>query len=199
MIPAMKIAVYLGSRPGSVPVFLDSAYETGKYLAERGVHVIYGGASVGTMGALARGVMDGNGKLTGVFPKGFRGRKDVADAGIEVRFLNPSGYSGYEYIETQDFDVRIRTMETMSDACIVLPGSTGTMHEFFSYCEGNVLGDFRKPVGILNVAGYYDGLLDYLSRMKACKFIGEKDTDFLRVSPSPRELVDSILDYLTIS
>ena len=199
MNPAMKIAVYLGSRPGSDPVYMDAAYEIGKYLAGRGVHVIYGGASVGTMGALAHGVMDGNGKLTGVFPRGFRGRKEVAESGVEVRNLNPSGFSGYDLIETPDFDVRIRTMEAMSDGCIILPGGTGTMHEFFSYCECNVLGNFRKPVGVLNIAGYYDNLLNLFSSMEAGKFIGEKDADYLIVSPSPRELVDRILGYFTIS
>ena len=195
----MKIAVYLGSKPGNDPAFAEKARETGRYLAERGVEVIYGGASVGTMKALAEGVVEAGGKLTGVFPKGFKGRRDVAAAGIEVRNLNPGGYPRYEFIETDDFDVRIRTMERMSDACIILPGSTGTMHEFFSYCEGNVIGEYRKPVGILNVNGYYDPLIEFFDRMKECKFIGEKEIDCLTVSPSPRELVDAIIAYLTIS
>ena len=194
--PLMKIAVYLGSKPGNDPVFAENARLIGRYLAERGVEVIYGGASVGTMKALAEGVVEAGGKLTGVFPRGFKGRVEFAEAGVDVRNLNPGKYSRYEFIETENFDVRIRTMERMSDACIILPGSTGTMHEFFSYCEGNVLGDYRKPVGILNVSGYYDPLIGLFTNMKSRKFIGEKEIDCLRVSPSPRELVDAIVDAL---
>ncbi len=197
----MKIAVYLGSRPGSDPKFKENAHELGRLLAANGIEVIYGGASVGTMGALAEGVREAGGLLTGVFPKGFKGRKDLADAGVDVR-NTWSDYPGYRYLETPTFDERIRAMESMAGACIILPGSYGTMHEFFSFFEGNEVGRFRKPLFILNTDGYYDPLLELVRRMVDAGFTPEGDFDLLFSASTPEELVRKVLslagkpDYL---
>lgn len=187
----MKVTVYLGSRPGNDGKYRENARELGRQLARRGIEVIYGGASVGTMGALAEGVREEGGHLIGVFPKGFLGRKDHAAKGLEVRNLW-TDYPNYELIETETFDERIRTMERLSDACIVLPGSHGTMHEFFSYFEGLEVGRFDKPIFILNTDGYYDPLIAFIRNMVSAGFTGADDLGKITVVSTPAELVERL-------
>ena len=182
----MTVSVYLGSRPGNDPVHCRNAYTLGRLLAEAGIVVVYGGAQVGTMGEFARGVLEAGGKLTGVIPVGFKGRKSYADKGMDVWL------PGIEKIETPDVPTRIRTMEEMCDAFIVLPGSCGTMHEFFSAIEGSVLGRFDKKIAILNTGGYYDPLIQLLSNMEREGFTDGNDKGWLRVAATPEELVSKL-------
>lgn len=184
----MTAAVYLGSCPGNNPKYCDNAYKLGRLLAEAGISVVYGGAGVGTMEYLARGVLEAGGSLTGVFPKGFAGRKDYAEKGIDVQLKGP----GITMIEVPDFDVRIREMERLSDVAIILPGSFGTMHEFFSYYEGVVLGRFERKIAILNTDGYYDPVLELVRNMVRCGFTDSSDKDALIVAETPEELVQKI-------
>ncbi|MCM1177148.1 MAG: TIGR00730 family Rossman fold protein [Clostridium sp.] len=184
----MKIAVYLGSKPGNDEKYMRNAFLLGKLLAEAGAEIIYGGAKVGTMGALARGAAEAGGKITGVFPKGFRGKKEFAEAGLEV-VETGDGYAGYRLIETENFDDRIRTMETLADACIILPGSCGTMHEFFSWHEGRAIGRHHKKTAILNTYGYYDPLIAMFRNMVTGGFTSQDDLDSLIVASTPEELV----------
>lgn len=184
----MTAAVYLGSRPGNDPKYCENARELGRLLAEAGIDVVYGGAGVGTMGAFAEGVISAGGKLTGVFPKGFSGRRDYSEKGIDVRLHNP----GLELVETPDFATRIREMERRSDICIILPGSYGTMHEFFSYYEGILLGRFDRKIAILNTDGYYDPLLGAIRKMISEGFTDASDEDCLIVASTPEELVSRL-------
>ncbi len=193
---SIKAAVYLGSNPGNDPKYVNNARELGRQLAAGGIEVIYGGAKVGTMGAMSEGVMEAGGKITGVFPKGFRGRKTYALNGTDVRQTG-EGYSGYTYLETPTFDERIRAMERMSDLCIILPGSYGTMHELFSFFEGNEMGSFSKPVAVLNLGGYYDPLLQLIRNMTAAAFTGREDLDLFIVADTPAELVGKIQNYFS--
>lgn len=187
----MRVAVYLGSRPGNDRKFCDNAEKTGRLLAEKGIEVVYGGAHVGTMAALYRGVSSAGGRITGVFPKGFRGKMEFAHKGEEV-MEGGSGYGKYTLIETDTFDARIRTMESLSDACIILPGSCGTMHEFFSFHEGRAIGAHSKKVAILNTDGYYTPLLDMFRNMVSCGFTSSDDLDSLIVAETPEELVSRL-------
>ena len=191
---SIKAAVYLGSNPGNDPKYVRNARELGRLLAAEGIEVIYGGARVGTMGAMSEGVMEAGGKITGVFPKGFRGRKTYASHGLDVR-QKGEGYGNYTYLEAGTFDERIRTMEQMADFCIILPGSYGTMHEFFSFFEGNELDRFNKPVAILNVDGYYDPLLQLIRNMTDAAFTGGEDLDLIIVAASPEELLAKIKEF----
>lgn len=191
---SIKAAVYLGSNPGNDPKYVRNARELGRLLAAEGIEVIYGGARVGTMGAMSEGVMEAGGKITGVFPKGFKGRKTYASHGLDVR-QKGEGYGNYTYLEAGTFDERIRTMEQMADFCIILPGSYGTMHEFFSFFEGNELDRFNKPVAILNVDGYYDPLLQLIRNMTDAAFTGGEDLDLIIVAASPEELLTKIKEF----
>ena len=97
------VAVYLGSRPGNDPKFVQNAHGLGRLLAENHIDIVYGGASVGTMKALADGALDAGGKVVGVFPTGFKGKKDNAAAGIEV---GPKGLALSQLIEVHDLPER---------------------------------------------------------------------------------------------
>ncbi|MCR5760090.1 MAG: TIGR00730 family Rossman fold protein [Bacteroidales bacterium] len=191
---SIKAAVYLGSNPGNDPKYVVNARELGRLLATEGIEVIYGGARVGTMGAMSEGVMEAGGKITGVFPKGFKGRKTYASHGLDVR-QKGEGYGNYTYLEAGTFDERIRMMEQMADICIILPGSYGTMHEFFSFFEGNELDRFNKPVAILNVDGYYDPLLQLIRNMTDAAFTGREDLDLFIVAATPEELLAKIKEF----
>ena len=187
----IKAAVYLGSNPGNDPKYMNNARELGRLLAAEGIDVVYGGARVGTMGAMSEGVMEAGGRITGVFPKGFKGRKVYARDGFDVRQTG-EGYGNYTYLETDTFDDRIRKMEQLADLCIILPGSYGTMHELFSFFEGNELDRFNKPVAILNLDGYYDPLLELIRNMTDAAFTGREDLDLFLVAGSPEELLEKI-------
>ena len=190
MSPIKTVAVYLGSRPGNDPKFVRSARRLGQLLAEAGIGIVYGGASVGTMKALAEGAMSCGGKVVGVFPTGFKGKKDNAAAGIEV---GPQSLALTEVIAVRDLPERIATMERLSDAMIFLPGSFGTMVEAFTWMEKWQLGWGQKPAFILNSDGYYDGLLAQFRAMIAAGFMDGDDMQFLTVCPTPEAIMQSIL------
>lgn len=181
------VAVYLGSRPGNEPKFVQNAFEVGRLLAEAGIEIVYGGASVGTMKALAEGCIAAGGRITGVFPKGFLGKKDNAAAGIHV---GPEGVALTKVIEVRDLPERIATMENLSDAMIFLPGSFGTMVEAFTWMEKWQLGWGDKPAFILNTDGYYDGLLHQFETMIAAGFMDGDDMQLLRAAANPKELIN---------
>ena len=129
-----KVTVYLGSAAGNSPVYADNAAEFGRRLAQAGVEIVYGGASVGTMWTMASAAIQAGGRVTGVFPKNFKGKKESQDRRIEVRAQGLA-----EMIETPDLASRVAKMTELSQACIVLPGSYGTMHELFCWLLGHQL------------------------------------------------------------
>lgn len=181
------VAVYLGSRSGNGQQFVNNAYRLGQLLAQNGVKIVYGGASVGTMKALADGCAAAGGHITGVFPTGFKGKRDNATAGIHV---GPEGVALNETIFVKDIAERIATMERLSDAMIFLPGSFGTMTEAFSWLEGWQLGYHLKPAFIMNTDDYYDGLLTQMRTMIASGFMDSDDTTLLHVASGPESLVN---------
>ena len=183
------VAVYLGSRPGNEPKFVANAFELGRLLAQSHIGIVYGGASVGTMKALADGCASAGGHITGVFPAGFKGKKDNAEAGIHV---GPEGVTLSETIFVADIAERIATMERLSDAMIFLPGSFGTMTEVFSWIEGWQLGYHTKPAFCLDTDGYYDGLLAQFGTMISAGFMDSEDLSLLHSAASPAELVNLV-------
>lgn len=159
------VAVYLGSASASEK-YLKLAFDFGKRLAECGIRVVYGGADVGTMAALADGVLSAGGHLIGVFPTGFGGKREVAAQNIEILRKDVT-----ELIEVRDFAERKETMCSLSDCCVAIPGSYGTMDELFCYAVENEIGLHDKISYVLNVDGYYDGLEMQVERMKNDGFI----------------------------
>ena len=161
-----RVAIYLGSAPSCKDIYKGLAYEVGHRLAQAGFTVIYGGAAVGTMGALANGAREAGGEVIGIFPKGFRGTKEVRESGLEVV---QKGLT--EFIETADFASRKQLMEEMSDACIVLPGSFGTMDELFTYACDRAIDKHTKPILVLNFEAYYAPLKQLLTNMQEAGFM----------------------------
>lgn len=169
------ISVYLGSRPGADASFCENAFALGARLAREGYRLIYGGSDVGTMKALADGCLSANGTVYGVFPLGFRGYPD--DAWHKKGNLLREGLS--EVFYTPDLPERKRLMETLSDCCVVLPGSLGTLDELFCYAVNSKLGfNGGKPLYVLNLNGYYDPLREQIARILSAGFIDHSPLTF---------------------
>lgn len=160
-----SVAVYLGSASPS-PEYAEFAASFGRELARRGVRVVYGGADVGTMKDLADGVLSERGEIAGVFPKGFRGKREVAATHRDILRKDLT-----EVVEVADLNERRDVMCAMSDCCVVLPGGFGSMDELFCHAVGNEVGSHDKTAYVLNVNGYYDGLEMQVKTMREKGFL----------------------------
>ena len=182
------ISVYLGSRPGADASFCENAFALGARLAREGYRLVYGGSDVGTMKALADGCLSANGIAYGVFPRGFHGYPE--DAWHRKGNLLREGLT--EVFYTADLPERKRLMETLSDACIALPGSWGTLDELFCYAANSKLGfNGGKPLFVLNLSGYYDPLRDQIARMLSAGFI---DRNLLTFCPTLDDLFAALAE-----
>lgn len=181
------IAVYLGSAPGCKEIYKGLAYELGHRIALAGLTLVYGGAAVGTMGALADGAAAAGGRVIGVFPRDFLGTKEVRESGLEVR---QKGLS--EFIETADFAERKQVMEDLSDGCIVMPGSFGTLDELFTYACNRAIDKHLKPILVFNFEGYYDPLKQLLSNMQEAGFLKPVMAGALTFCDSIEEIIDCL-------
>ena len=173
------ICVYCGSSPGTEPAFLEAAQKLGKILAENGVRLVYGGGSVGLMGALAAAVLKHGGEVTGVIPE-FLTRRE------RPRRL------AQELVVTRDMHERKRTMFEHADAFVALPGGLGTLEELVEQLTWAQLGRHKKPILIANIGGYWDPLLALVEHMRAVKFMPSA----LRVDFLVAKRVDDILPML---
>jgi uncharacterized protein (TIGR00730 family) len=147
------ICVYCGSSPGTDPEFAATARMFGKILAENGIRLIYGGGSVGLMGALATSVIEHGGAATGIIP-------EFLTAKERPRRL------GQEQIITHDMHERKRTMFDRADAFVALPGGIGTLEELVEQMTWAQLGRHKKPILIANINGFWDPLLSLLAHMR---------------------------------
>lgn len=160
-----SVAVYLGSS-GASEEYMGFANRFGKELARRGYRAVFGGAAVGTMKSFADGVLEAGGEIVGVFPKGFKGKREVAARGIRLDMPELT-----ENIEVKDMPERIAVMGSLSDCCVILPGGYGTMEELFFHAVDNEIGLHDKISYVLNINGYYDGLEMQVGRMKQDRFL----------------------------
>ena len=161
-----SVAVYLGSATVAER-YHRLAYDFGHGLAERGIRVVYGGAAVGTMQSLSEGVLDAGGEIMGVFPRGFRGKREVAARGINIEQKDATSI-----VEVEDFAERKKLMTAMSDCCVILPGGFGTLDELFCHAVGNEIGEHDKKAYVLNEGGFYDGLRQQMETMRSESFLG---------------------------
>ena len=152
------VCVYCGSSPGTEPAFVEAAEKLGRILAENGVRLIYGGGSVGLMGAVAEAVLEHGGEATGIIPEFLTKRE-------RPRRL------AQELIVTRDMHERKRTMFERADAFVALPGGVGTLEELVEQLTWVQLGRHKKPILIANINGYWDPLLVLIDHMRAVKFI----------------------------
>ena len=180
MSPSRAVCVFCGSHPGSNPAFAAAAAAVGAGLARRGVGLVYGGASVGLMGAMADAAIAAGGHATGVITEALAGHEI---AHIELSELRVVG-SMHE---------RKAVMASLSDAFVMLPGGFGTLEEFMESVTWAQLGLHDKRCGILNVGGYFDDLLGFLGHAVAQGFIEERQLDGLIVEGEVEALLDAVV------
>jgi uncharacterized protein (TIGR00730 family) len=153
-----SVCVYCASGPGKNPAFVEAARGFGRILAENGIRLVYGGGSVGLMGALADAVLDHGGAVTGVIPEFLVNREHMLAR-------------AQERIITRDMHERKRIMFERADAFVALPGGVGTLEELVEQLTWAQLGRHKKPILILNVEGFWDPLCALLDRMEKLEFI----------------------------
>ncbi len=158
MTTIRNICVYCGSGPGNDPRFVEAAHAFGTIMAENDVRLVFGGGSVGLMGAVAAAVLAKDGQVTGVIPEFL--------TGIERPFAD-----GQELIVTHDMHERKRIMFERSDAFVALPGGIGTLEELVEQLTWAQLGRHRKPILLANIGGFWDPLRVLLDHMKSLDFI----------------------------
>jgi uncharacterized protein (TIGR00730 family) len=152
------VCVYCGSGAGTNPRFIESAKALGKALAESGIRLVYGGGSVGMMGAVASAVLDHGGSVTGIIPSFLTTRESA------LRRVQ-------EMIVTPDMHERKRLMFEHSDAFVALPGGIGTLEEFVEQLTWQQLGRHSKPLLLANIDGFWEPLLALVAHMRATQFI----------------------------
>jgi uncharacterized protein (TIGR00730 family) len=177
-----RVLVFCGSSPGRLPAYVDAAGALGAELAAQGLGLVYGGAQVGLMGAVADAVLAQGGEVIGVIPR-MLVEKEVAHTGL----------SDLRVVETMH--ERKALMESLADGVIALPGGFGTLEELFEIVTWAQLGLHSKPVGLLNVAGYFDQLLVFIDNMVAERFVRAEQREALLVADSPAELVARMAAY----
>lgn len=177
-----SVAIFCGSSEGYNEVYRETAYQLGATLAEQGITVIYGGAKVGLMGAIADGVLNHNGTIKGIIPDFLR-TKEIAHEGLT------------ELILVKTMHERKLKMHELSDAVIVLPGGWGTMDEMFEMLTWGQMGLHQKPIALLNVNGFYDSLSVLISNMVQEGFLNEYIKEMLLISDSIEDLLQMIDNY----
>ncbi len=179
MSTIQSICVYCGSGPGSDPAFVGAATAFGRILAESKIRLVYGGGSVGLMGAIAASVIEHGGEVTGVIPDFLKGREKPFSAVQEL-------------IVTRDMHERKRIMFERSDAFVALPGGIGTLEELVEQLTWAQLGRHKKPILIVNIGGFWDPLCALLDHMKDLHFIRAN----LEVNLLVADSVETILPML---
>ncbi|WP_343385154.1 TIGR00730 family Rossman fold protein [Candidatus Amarobacter glycogenicus] len=173
--PLKRVCVFAGSSPGNDPRFLGAARELGAALAQRGVELVYGGANVGLMGAMANAVLEGGGHVIGVIPRHLLDF-EVAHTGIpDLRIV-------------ESMHDRKALMAELSDAFVALPGGFGTLEETFEVLTWRQLGLHQKPVVILNAGGYFDALVAFLEHMVKRRLLSPENHALLSVETSIEEM-----------
>ena len=167
---------------GNNPLFLEKAIQLGRVLAGRGLDLVYGGASIGLMGAVADSVMAGGGKVVGVIPEAMASKEVVHDGLTEMHVVS----SMHE---------RKSMMARLADAFVALPGGFGSFEELLEMITWAQLGILQKPLGILNLSGYYDPLIQLFERAIAEDFIRPSNRQLFLVDEEPDRLLQTLLSH----
>ncbi|MDQ6774728.1 MAG: TIGR00730 family Rossman fold protein [Actinomycetota bacterium] len=174
-----RILVFCGSSPGRLEEYSEAAAELGHLLAARGLETVYGGARVGLMGALADGALAAGGAVIGVIPHRL----------LEAEIAH-TGLTKLHIVETMH--ERKALMAELSDAVIALPGGSGTLDELFELFTWSQLGLHRKPLGMLDVAGYWQPLMAFLEHAVNERFLRAEHLAALTISGDAVELLDRL-------
>ena len=177
-----RLAVYCGSATPPDPIYLETAREVGTALAKRGIGVVYGGGKVGLMGALANAALEAGGEVIGVIPEALV-NAEVAHRGVSQLHVVP------------DMHARKALFTSLSDGFVTLPGGVGTMDELWEAVSWAQLGYHEKPVGLLNVAGFYDQLVAFNKQMIETGFIRAAHAKILIARNTLDDLLEAMASY----
>lgn len=177
-----SLCVYCGSSCGRIDAYAQAARALACAMVERGIRLVYGGASVGIMGAVADEVLRLGGQAVGVIPESLM-RKELAHASLSELHVTPSMHA------------RKTLMAELADGFVALPGGIGTFEEIFEVWTWAQLGFHGKPCGLLNVAGYYDGLTAFLDHAASEQFVRADQRRMLVVEADPAVLLDRFASY----
>jgi len=177
-----RLCVFCGSSRGSDPRHADAAADLGRLLAGRGIGLVFGGGSVGLMGVVADAVLAGGGQAIGVIPHGLAAR-ELAHRGVPDMRVVPTMHA------------RKALMAELADGFVALPGGMGTFDELFEIVTWAQLGIHSKPVGVLDVAGYYDPLVALLDHAVAAGFVSAQGRALVIVETQAPRLLDRMASY----
>lgn len=177
-----SLCVFCGSSPGTNPKFANEAAELGKLLVENGITLVYGGASIGVMGALADSVLENGGKVFGAMPKQLVDR-EVAHPGLTRLFV------------TNSMHERKALMANLSDGFAALPGGFGTFEELFEAITWSQLDMHRKPVMVMNTDGFYQPMIDFIEHTIGSGFIKNEHRNIIRMCEKPEDIIRNFLTY----
>ena len=176
------ICVFCGSSPGARPDYIQAAKLLGQTLAQKEITLVFGGASVGIMGQLAKACLEAGGEVIGVIPQKL----------VEMEVA----YTQLAQLHVVDsMHERKAKMAELADGFIALPGGLGTIEEFFEVLTWAQLGMHQKPCGLLNTCHYYDKLLDFLNRTVAEQFVEEAHRAMIQIDESPAGLLQKFEAY----
>lgn len=177
-----SVCVYLGANLGKDNRLLESVVTLGQQIASNGCRLVYGGSSQGLMGLLATSVIDHGGKVTGIIPT-FLIEKEIPPDNLD------------NLIVTETIQERKLLLQKLSDAFIVMPGGLGTLEEIFDTWNAINMGILNKPIGFLNVDGYYDGLFSFIDNCTARGFILPDQMKIPSVDSEPQTLLAGFFKY----
>jgi uncharacterized protein (TIGR00730 family) len=177
-----SVCLYLGSSPGARPEYEEVVRQLATTIARRGMTLVYGGGNVGLMGVAANAALEAGGKVIGVIPA------DIADKEV--------GHHGLTELQVVDsMHERKMRMAKLSDGIIALPGGLGTLEELFEMLTWSQLGFHNKPIGLVNVAGYFDLLLGFLDHAVQERFVKQVHRDLLLMETDCELLLQRMIDY----
>ena len=182
----MRLCVFAGSSPGANPNYVREAQKLGALLAKRKIGLVYGGASVGLMGAVADAALEGGGEVIGVIPKSLLAREIAHKQLSELRIVS----SMHE---------RKATMAQLSEGFIAIPGGIGTLEEIFEIWTWRQLGEHEKPCALLNTDDYYSPLLAFIDRVVTEAFVEPAHREMLLVDADPERLLDRMKPMCRLS
>ena len=174
-----RVCVFCGSSAGLRPSYVNAAQHLGRTLARRGLSVVYGGAHVGLMGALADGALEAGGEVIGIIPESMMAREIGHTRISDLRVV-------------RSMHERKAAMESLADAFVALPGGMGTLEEFCEILTWGQLGLHRKPCGLLNIDGYYTRLLGFMDHMVEERFLKPAHREWIVVEDEPERLLDRL-------
>ena len=178
--PAFSLCVYCGSRPGTDPAYMEVAREVGRWIAAHNGQLVYGGGHNGLMGTVANATLEAGGRVVGIIPQAL----------VDKEWAH-RGCTELHVVDTMH--ERKRMMAERADAFLALPGGIGTLEELFEVWTWRQLGYHDKPIGLLNTAGYYQGLMDFMRTSVTQGFLGDWQMGLVRMGDTPQALLPELV------